>query len=99
MTPRWFEERGIRPLFVEERAVHPDYQGRGAGSFMLDQLQHLARTRGCTHLVLEVAENNESAPPRLRAAALCSERPGALRPAAAGWSHPARARWRPPPWR
>jgi hypothetical protein len=28
---------------------------------MLDQLQHLARVRGCTHLVLEVAENNELA--------------------------------------
>jgi hypothetical protein len=28
---------------------------------MMDQLQHLARTRGCTHLVLEVAENNEAA--------------------------------------
>jgi acetyltransferase (GNAT) family protein len=51
----------MRPLFVEELAVHPDYQGRGVGSFILEQLQHLARTRGCTHLVLEVAENNESA--------------------------------------
>ncbi|MBZ4394240.1 GNAT family N-acetyltransferase [Myxococcus sp. MISCRS1] len=61
VNPRWFEKRGMRPLFVEELAVHPDYQGRGVGSFMLDQLQHLARTRGCTHLVLEVAENNESA--------------------------------------
>src|SRR5262249_10469370 len=28
---------------------------------MLEQLQHLARVRGCTHLVLEVAENNEAA--------------------------------------
>jgi ribosomal protein S18 acetylase RimI-like enzyme len=28
---------------------------------MLEQLQHLARLRGCTHLVLEVAENNEDA--------------------------------------
>ncbi|MCP3169842.1 GNAT family N-acetyltransferase [Myxococcus qinghaiensis] len=61
VNPRWFEKRGMRPLFVEELAVHPDYQGRGVGSFMLDQLQHLARTRGCTHLVLEVAENNEAA--------------------------------------
>jgi ribosomal protein S18 acetylase RimI-like enzyme len=61
VNPRWFEKRGMRPLFVEELAVHPDYQGRGVGSFILEQLQHLARTRGCTHLVLEVAENNESA--------------------------------------
>ena len=57
----YFEKRDIRPLFVEELAVHPDYQGRGVGGFMLDQLQHLARVHGCTHLVLEVAQNNESA--------------------------------------
>jgi len=61
INPRYFEKRGIRPLFVEEIAVHPDYQGRGVGGFMLDQLQHLARVHGCTHLVLEVAENNEAA--------------------------------------
>jgi hypothetical protein len=36
-------------------------QGRGVGGFMIDQLQHLARLRGCTHLVLEVAENNRDA--------------------------------------
>jgi len=51
----------MRPLFVEELAAHPDYHGRGVGTFMLEQLQHLARLRGCTHLVLEVAENNEEA--------------------------------------
>jgi ribosomal protein S18 acetylase RimI-like enzyme len=61
VNPRYFERRDMRPLFVEELAVHPDYQGKGVGSFMLDQLQHLARVRGCTHLVLEVAENNENA--------------------------------------
>jgi hypothetical protein len=41
--------------------VHPKMQGRGVGGFMLEQLQHLARARGCTHLVLEVAENNRAA--------------------------------------
>jgi ribosomal protein S18 acetylase RimI-like enzyme len=61
INPRFFEKRDMRPLFVEELAVHPDYQGRGVGGFILDQLQHLARVRGCTHLVLEVAENNEPA--------------------------------------
>jgi ribosomal protein S18 acetylase RimI-like enzyme len=61
INPRFFEKRDMRPLFVEELAVHPEYQGRGVGSFILDQLHHLARVRGCTHLVLEVAENNESA--------------------------------------
>jgi ribosomal protein S18 acetylase RimI-like enzyme len=58
---RYFEKRGMRPLFVEELAAHPDFHGRGVGTFMLEQLQHLARVRGCTHLVLEVAENNEDA--------------------------------------
>jgi ribosomal protein S18 acetylase RimI-like enzyme len=61
INPRYFETRDMRPLFVEELATHPDYQGRGVGSFMMAQLDHLARLRGCTHLVLEVAENNEPA--------------------------------------
>lgn len=61
INERYFEKREMRPLFVEELAVHPDYQGRGVGGFMLEQLEHLARVRGCTHLVLEVAENNENA--------------------------------------
>jgi ribosomal protein S18 acetylase RimI-like enzyme len=61
VNPRFFQTRDMRPLFVEELASHPDFQGRGVGSFMIEQLQHLARVRGCTHLVLEVAENNENA--------------------------------------
>lgn len=58
---RFFDKRDMRPMFVEELAVHPDYQGQGVGSFMLEQLHHLARVRGSTHLVLEVAENNSNA--------------------------------------
>ncbi|GAC1394541.1 MAG: hypothetical protein NVS3B10_09710 [Polyangiales bacterium] len=61
INPRYFERRDMRPLFVEELAVHPEWNGRGVGSFVLEQLQHLARVRGLTHLVLEVAENNENA--------------------------------------
>jgi ribosomal protein S18 acetylase RimI-like enzyme len=61
MNERYFEKHDMRPLFVEELAVHPGYQGRGIGGFLLEQLEHLARVRGCTHLVLEVAENNERA--------------------------------------
>ncbi|MEZ4300723.1 MAG: N-acetyltransferase [Polyangiaceae bacterium] len=61
MNERYFEKRDMRPLFVEELAVHPAYQGQGVGSFLLEQLEHLARVRGCTHLVLEVAENNKNA--------------------------------------
>jgi ribosomal protein S18 acetylase RimI-like enzyme len=61
MNERYFRNREMRPLYVEELAVHPAYQGRGLGSFVMDQLEHLARVRGCSHLVLEVAENNERA--------------------------------------
>jgi ribosomal protein S18 acetylase RimI-like enzyme len=61
MNERYFAKKDMRPLFVEELAVHPDYQGRGIGAFVLEQLEHLARVRGCTHLVLEVAENNNRA--------------------------------------
>jgi len=61
MNQRYFEKRGMRPLFVEELAVHPDYHGAGIGSFIFEQIEHAARLRGCTHIVLEVAENNEQA--------------------------------------
>jgi ribosomal protein S18 acetylase RimI-like enzyme len=61
INPRYFEKRDMRPLFVEELAVHPAWHGRGVGSFVLEQIQHLAKVRGLTHLVLEVAENNPNA--------------------------------------
>jgi ribosomal protein S18 acetylase RimI-like enzyme len=61
LNPRYFDKRGMRPMFLDELAVHPKMQGRGVGAFMIEQLQHLARLRGCTHLVLEVAENNRDA--------------------------------------
>ncbi|MFO0735020.1 MAG: N-acetyltransferase [Labilithrix sp.] len=61
INARYFSKRDMRPLFVEELAVHPEMHGQGIGSFVLEQLDHLARVRGCTHLVLEVAENNENA--------------------------------------
>lgn len=61
MNHRYFEKRDMRPLFVEELAVHPDYHGMGVGSFIFEQVEHAAKLRGCTHIVLEVAENNENA--------------------------------------
>ena len=61
INPRYFEKRDMNPLFVDELAVHPDWHGRGVGSFVLEQLHHLARVHGLDHLVLEVAENNERA--------------------------------------
>lgn len=61
INPRYFEKRDMRPLFVDELAVHPDWNGKGVGSFVLEQLHHLARVHGLNHLVLEVAENNQRA--------------------------------------
>jgi ribosomal protein S18 acetylase RimI-like enzyme len=61
LNPRYFEKRDMRPLYVEEIAVHPEWHGNGVGSFVLEQLHHLAKVRGLSHLVLEVAENNENA--------------------------------------
>lgn len=61
MNQRYFDAREMRPLFVEELAVHPEARGMGIGSFILEQLEHIAKVRGCTHLVLEVAENNDLA--------------------------------------
>src|SRR3954469_9755432 len=61
MNERYFAKHDMRPLFVEELAVHTGHQGRGIGGFLLEQLEHLARVRGATHLVLEVAENNVKA--------------------------------------
>lgn len=61
INPRYFEKRDMRPLFVDELAVHPEMHGRGVGAFVLEQLHHLARVHGLNALVLEVAENNERA--------------------------------------
>jgi ribosomal protein S18 acetylase RimI-like enzyme len=61
INPRYFEKREMNPLFVDELAVHPQWHGKGVGSFVLEQLHHLARVHGLNHLVLEVAENNERA--------------------------------------
>jgi ribosomal protein S18 acetylase RimI-like enzyme len=61
INPRYFEKRDMNPLFVDELAVHPDWHGRGVGTFVLEQLHHLARVHGLNHLVLEVAENNTRA--------------------------------------
>ncbi len=61
INPRYFEKRDMKPLFVDELAVHPGWHGRGVGSFALEQLHHLARVHGLNHIVLEVAENNVNA--------------------------------------
>jgi ribosomal protein S18 acetylase RimI-like enzyme len=61
INPRYFQKRDQQPLFVDELAVHPDWHNRGIGTFVLEQLHHLARVRGLNLIVLSVAENNEHA--------------------------------------
>lgn len=61
INENYFERRKMEPLYVEELAVHPNWNGRGVGSFVMQQLEHLAKVRGLSHIVLEVAENNENA--------------------------------------
>jgi ribosomal protein S18 acetylase RimI-like enzyme len=61
INPRYFEKRDMNPLFIDELAVHPEWHGKGVGTFVLEQLHHLARVHGLNHLVLEVAENNTRA--------------------------------------
>jgi len=61
INPRYFEKRDMRPLFVDELAVHPSWNGKGVGSFVLEQLHHLARVPRLHHLVLEVAQNTHPA--------------------------------------
>jgi GNAT superfamily N-acetyltransferase len=46
VNPRYFEKRGMRPLYVEELAAHPEYQGKGVGTFMLERQVSLARLLG-----------------------------------------------------
>ena len=53
INPRYFEKRDMRPLFVDELAVHPEYNGRGVGTFVLEQLHHIARVHGLNALVLQ----------------------------------------------
>src|SRR5262249_60696608 len=43
MNERYFTKHDMRPLFVEELAVHPEYQGRGVGGVLLRQPQDPAR--------------------------------------------------------
>ena len=43
MNHRYFAKRDMRPLFVEEIAVHPGYHGLGIGSFIFEQIEHAAR--------------------------------------------------------
>jgi ribosomal protein S18 acetylase RimI-like enzyme len=46
---------------VHDLAVLPDFQGRGVGSALLEQVERRARERGCCKLTLEVHDTNRGA--------------------------------------
>ena len=57
MNHRYFAKRDMRPLFVEEIAVHPGYHGLGIGSFIFEQIEH----QFCVELS-EVSQGNAIVP-------------------------------------
>src|ERR1700689_2902093 len=46
INPRYFEKRDMNPLFVDELAVHPNWHGKGVGSFVLENLHTPQRFTG-----------------------------------------------------
>jgi ribosomal protein S18 acetylase RimI-like enzyme len=53
-----------RPLInVHDLAVHPEYRGRGIGRRLLEEVERIARERGCCRITLEAFGIN----PRARA--------------------------------
>ena len=46
---------------IHDIIVLPEFRGRGIGRLMLEQVEHLARERGCCKLTLEVLEGNREA--------------------------------------
>jgi ribosomal protein S18 acetylase RimI-like enzyme len=46
---------------VQSFRVHPDYQGRGIGTILLDTAAQVARQRGCHTLCLSVGVDNQGA--------------------------------------
>jgi GNAT superfamily N-acetyltransferase len=53
MNESFFTRRDMRPMFVEELAVHPGYHGRGVGSLALEQLEHLRDDLAYAHRPVE----------------------------------------------
>jgi ribosomal protein S18 acetylase RimI-like enzyme len=51
-----------RPLMnVHDLAVHPDYRGRGVGRRLLEEVERIARERGCCRITLEAYHINPRA--------------------------------------
>lgn len=48
-----------KPLInIHDLAVHPDYQRRGIGRRLLEEVERIARERGCCRVTLEVLATN-----------------------------------------
>ena len=51
-----------KPLInIHDVVTHPDYRRQGIASEMLQKVEHVARSRGCCKLTLEVLEGNTPA--------------------------------------
>ena len=55
----WRKGSGTAHLY--SIVTHPDFQGRGMGTALLDKLEAEARERGCTRIRLEVRADNTDA--------------------------------------
>ncbi len=53
--------KGSRVGHLYSIVTHPDFQGRGMGTALLDKLEAEARERGCTRIRLEVRADNTDA--------------------------------------
>jgi len=54
---RWYTQSGI--FHFGQFAVHPDFQGQGIGSRLMDMLEGRARDLGATELALDTSEHAE----------------------------------------
>jgi len=46
---------------IHDFMVCPEYRGRGIGKALLDEIERIAREKGCCKITLEVQENNTAA--------------------------------------
>ena len=53
-----FAPDGEPPLHLHRIAVHPEYQGRGVGSWCMAQIENLARESGCRSVRFDAFSRN-----------------------------------------
>jgi len=49
---------GHRAIYLNKLAVHPSQQGRGLGRWCMEQIEHLARERGCEAVRFDALTRN-----------------------------------------